>query len=57
MPELYIHLGNLLTKKYKYPFIISSLLSNDPKTFSLEKSIELKKHFFDYLIIIQKGNI
>ena len=49
MPELYIHLGNLLTKKYKYPFIISSLLSNDPKTFSLEKSIELKKHFFEYL--------
>ena len=47
--ELYIQFGNLLAKQFKYPVIISSLLSNDTKTYSLEKVIEYKKKFFEYL--------
>ena len=47
--ELYIQFGNLLTKQFKYPVIISSLLSNNTKTYSLEKCIEYKKKFFEYL--------
>ena len=47
--ELYIQFGNLLTKQFKYPVIISSLLSDNTKTYSLEKCIEYKKKFFEYL--------
>ena len=47
--ELYIQFGNLLTKQFKYPVIISSLLSDNAKTYSLEKCIEYKKKFFEYL--------
>ena len=47
--ELYIPFGNLLKKKFNYPFIISSLISNDLKEYSLKKCIELKKNFFEYL--------
>ena len=47
--ELYIQFGNLLTKQFKYPVIISSLISNDTKSYSLKKIIELKKNFFEYL--------
>ena len=48
--ELYIPFGNLLKEKFNYPVIISSLISNDLKTYSLEKCIELKKNFFEYLL-------
>ena len=47
--ELYIQFANLLKKQYKYPVIISSLISNDSKTYSLERCIEYKKKFFEYL--------
>ena len=47
--ELYIPLGNLLAEKFNYPVIISSLISDDLKTYSLEKCIQLKKKFFEYL--------
>ena len=47
--ELYIQFGNLLTKQFKYPVIISSLLSDNTETYSLEKCIEYKKKFFEYL--------
>ena len=47
--ELYIQFGNLLTKQFKYPVIISSLISDNTKTYSLEKCIEYKKKFFEYL--------
>ena len=50
--ELYIPLSNLLKEKFNYPVIISSLISDDLKTYSLEKCIELKKNFFEYLIKI-----
>ena len=48
--ELYIPFGNLLHEKFKYPVIISSLISDDLKSYSLKKCIELKKNFFEYLI-------
>ena len=47
--ELYIQFGNLLKEKFKYPVIISSLITNDTKTYSLKKIIELKTKFFEYL--------
>ena len=50
--ELYIPFGNLLRDKFNYPVIISSLISDDLKTYSLEKCIEYKKNFFGYLFKI-----
>ena len=47
--ELYIEFGKLLTNQFKYPVIISSLISNETKTYSLEQCIIYKKKFFEYL--------
>ena len=52
IPELYIEFASLFIKKFNYPVIISSLASNSPKNFSLEKAITLKQNFFEYLFSI-----
>jgi hypothetical protein len=50
--ELYKDFAKLFLKKYNYPVIISSLATNISKNFSLEKAIQLKQNFFEYLFNI-----
>ena len=49
IPELYTQFSSLFIKKFNFPVIISSLASDTSKDYSLEKAINLKQNFFEYL--------
>ena len=54
--ELYVKFAEIFIKKFNYPVIISSLASNTPKDFTLEKAIKLKQNFFEYLFSVNPNS-